>query len=114
MLRASSVLVVSALIGCGSAPAPKVVRLTKPDPHPLATWPWPGSAPEQVRKGVTRWFAQSDDGTSVELFRFDFKANPRLAFKIYDQDEDDSSPGDNTVDYFPRSVGHVTSHLNEK
>jgi hypothetical protein len=49
----------------------------------------------------------------MELFEFDFAANPRLHLELYDQDEDDANPHDDSADYFPRSVAQVTRHLNE-
>jgi hypothetical protein len=54
----------------------------------------------------------SPDGTELELLRFDFKSGHGLRFGIYDQDQDDSAPFDNKVDYFDHSVGWVTKHLN--
>jgi hypothetical protein len=87
----------------------------EPSPSPDAVWPWKRAVKTEARKGVTRWFVNSTaDGTDLELFEFDFSANPKLTFEIYDQDEDDSKPFDNRADYFPRGVGQVTKHLNEQ
>ena len=82
-------------------------------PNPAATWPWPEVKRSNPHSGVTRWFQTATDGTSLELFQFDFKENPHLRFEIYDQDEDDAKPFDNRVDYFEQGVGKVTQHLND-
>jgi hypothetical protein len=67
-------------------------------------------------RGVTHWLDRSSpDGTTLDLLRFDFRANPALRLEIYDQDEDDTHPGDNqAAGYYPRGVGQVTRHLNER
>jgi len=84
-------------------------------PSPSATWPWPNAEKSELRAGVTRWYDRSPaDGTTLELFQFDFAANPRLRFELYDQDEDDAVPFDNLADYFPFGVGHAVRHLNAK
>ncbi len=100
-----------AMMGCTKPPKihpPQVV------PHAAATWPWPGAKPDPLAKGMTRWFHMAADGSTLELFRFDFAVNPRLRFELYDQDQDDGKPFDNEADYFTRGVGQVTKHLNEQ
>jgi hypothetical protein len=81
----------------------------------MAVWPWPQAVVTHPHKGVARWSdASAQDGTVVELIRFDFRANPQLRFELYDQDEDDAVPFDNHADYYPRGVGQIVKHLNEK
>jgi len=93
----------------------KVILRTPPPPAPEATWPWPKVAVSHPFKGVTRWFDDAtEDGTTLELLRFDFKANPRLRFELYDQDEDDALPFNNQADYYDRGVGQVVKDLNGK
>jgi len=62
--------------------------------------------------GVSRWHTRSGDGTEIHLIEFDFAANPRLRFELYDQDEDDATPFDNRADYYPNGLGKVTKRLN--
>ena len=81
-------------------------------PSQLAVWPWPGAVKDVPHSGVTHWLARDGDGTAVELFDFDFKANPRLRLEIFDQDQDDARPFDNKVQYVPRGVGQITRQLN--
>lgn len=78
---------------------------------PYASWPWRDVQPEVLRPGVTHWLALAGDGTSVELFDFDFGANPRLRLELYDQDEDDARPFDDVVNYWPRGVDSIVRHL---
>jgi hypothetical protein len=85
-------------------------RLSRP--NAMATWPWPQAKESRPHPGVTRWVdTSSPDGTSLELFEFDFRKNPALRFELYDQDEDDARPLDNKVDYWSRGLGTVTRHL---
>lgn len=86
-----------------------------PPPAPLAVWPWPHATQATPSPGVTHWWdTSSPDGTALDLFEFDFAANPRLRLELYDQDEDDATPGDNRVDYWPQGVGQATRHLNAR
>ncbi len=63
-----------------------------PVPSPLATWPWPQAAQDTPHPGVTHWLDRSSpDGTVLDFFDFDLRANPHLRFEIYDQDQDDAS-----------------------
>jgi hypothetical protein len=48
------------------------------------------------------------------LIEFDFAANPRLRVGLYDQDEDDSTPGDGKVDCWPMGVVGAVRHLQEE
>jgi len=85
-----------------------------PVPDKSATWPWKDAVASSPFKGVSLWYVQStNDYTSLELYRFDFKTNPHLRFAIYDQDQDDNHPFDNQTDFFSHGVGWVTHHLNE-
>lgn len=100
--------------GCSAPPskAPPIVHGYVP--HPSATWPWPNAEESTPHRGVTHWIdATPTDGTTLDLIRFDFKANPNLRLEIYDQDQDDSSPFDNSADYYGRGVGAIVKHLNE-
>lgn len=81
-------------------------------PSALAAWPLPGARRETLRQGVTHTFAQGEDGTVVDFFDFDFGANPRLRWEIFDQDEDDAKPFDNRVLYWERNVARATKQLN--
>ncbi len=83
-------------------------------PSELARWPWPQVRPETVHQGVTHWLATQKDGTTCDLLRFDFNANPRLQFELYSQDQDDAKPWDNVVEWWPMGVGQATKHLNAK
>lgn len=84
-------------------------------PSPLATWPWKEATKDSTHAGVTHWFDRSSsDGTLLDLFDFDFVANPRLRLELYDQDEDDATPFDNNVEFWPRSVGQITRYLNAR
>jgi len=80
----------------------------------LATWPWPKATKETIHAGVTHWTASDADDTRVELFEFDFKANPALRLELFDQDQDDEKPFDNKVEYAPRGVSQITRQLNEE
>lgn len=102
-----------ALGGC-APPATRHVTTTPVRNHPSATWPWPGSTSEALTLGTSRWSCTADDGTTLELLRFDFSVNPRLRLELYDQDQDDAKPFDNETDYYPRGVGHVVRHLLEQ
>jgi hypothetical protein len=81
-------------------------------PSRLAVWPWRGARKSSPHRGVTHWLARDTDDTTVELFQFDFGANPHLRLELFDQDEDDDKPFDNRIDYDPRGVGQITRQLN--
>ncbi|RYG70728.1 hypothetical protein EON80_07090 [bacterium] len=83
-------------------------------PSPMATWPLPGAKTSVLRPGVTHTFARGSDGTDVDFLDFDFSANPKLRFEIFDQDEDDDKPLDNHVMYWDRNVARATKELNAK
>ncbi len=81
-------------------------------PHPMSTWPWQGAVKDILYPGVTHWYAYCHfDGTTLDLFEFDFGSNPRLRLELYDQDEDDDVPFDNKANYWHRGIGHVICHL---
>lgn len=110
--RLSSLLLAALLAGCGPAPTPPPPAKPAYVPHPNAVWPWPNSTEEDLGKGVHRWFTdKTEDGTTLDLLRFDFEENPRLRFELYDQDEDDAKPFDNSADYYGMGVGQVVRHL---
>src|SRR5690242_3790295 len=63
--------------------------------HPLASWPWPLTSLDKPHAGIVHWRDESSiDGTTLDLMEFDFVANPRLHLELYDQDQDDATPGD--------------------
>ena len=78
---------------------------------PDAVWPWPGAKTTIIAPGVTQISKISSDGTMLDFFDFDFGANPRLRWEIFDQDEDDAKPLDNRVDYWNRNVALATKGL---
>jgi hypothetical protein len=79
---------------------------------PHANWPWRQALKLSPYPGVTQWSDTTLDGTALYLLDFDFAANPNLRLELYDQDEDDAKPFDNSVAYWPRGVGRVTRDLN--
>ena len=94
---------------------PQAIAMRPPPvipPNPATIWPWPEVDPQRVSNGIDRWFWRSPDQSELELFRFDFKANPHLKCEIYDQDQDDEVPFDNFADFAPNGVGQVVRHLN--
>ena len=78
---------------------------------PDAVWPWSGAKTKTLAPGVTQTSKVSSDGTMLDLFDFDFGANPRLRWEIFDQDEDDAKPLDNHVSYWARNVAQMTRQL---
>ncbi|BCM93666.1 hypothetical protein IAD21_05557 [Abditibacteriota bacterium] len=81
-------------------------------PSELTHWPWPQAQVQNTYLGVTHWLARQKDGTTCDLLRFDFAANPRLQFELYSQDQDDAKPWDNVVEWWPMGVGQAVKHLN--
>ena len=116
MSRSSLILGVCLLLaGCAphapSAPPPTLP--TPPVPSTLAVWPWPRAVRDAPHAGVTHWLDNSSpDGTVLDFFDFDLGKNPGLRFEIYDQDQDDAKPFDDTADCWPHGVGWAASHLN--
>lgn len=108
------------LLSCHSAPPvspPSVPVLFggQKKAHPLAVFPLPNAMVTHPQKGVTRWQAQSSaDKTRLELYAFDFAANPGLHFEIFDQDEEDAQPFDNQARFWDRPVGKAVEELNQK
>ena len=85
------------------------------DGAPLARWPWPRAKLDQPARGVTHWIdSSSDDGTVCELIEFDFAANPKLRFAMFDGDSDDDKPWDNHCLYWNRGAAQMTRQLNGK
>ncbi len=79
-----------------------------------AVWPWPGAQTKTIALGVTQTTKITSDGTALDLFDFDFGANPRLRWEIFDQDEDDDTPLDNKVSYWKRNVARATKELDAR
>ncbi len=100
-----------AIAGCANPPKTITANPFSPAPQSDATWPWTDAALTNPRKGFERWQKISSDGTKLDLFAFDFSANPNLEFGLYDQDQHDDVPGDNGADYFPKSVIGVAREL---
>ncbi len=59
-------------------------------PSQGTVWPWPNARPETLRRGVTHRMTVLDDGTTLDLLRFDWKANPRLRLGLWDADVESS------------------------
>jgi len=95
-------------------PLPVMVGQAPDAPAPGAVWPWPQAVKDTPSRGVTHWLdTSSADGTVLDLFDFDFAANPRLRLEVYDQDQDDATPFDNkSYGYWRRGVGQAVGHLN--
>lgn len=108
----------AALLGLGllfghRALPPAPLPILPPRPASLAVWPWPKAVRDSPYPGVTHWLdTSSPDGAALDFFDFDLKANPHLHFEIYDQDQDDDRPFDDTADCWPHGVGWATYHLN--
>ena len=83
-------------------------------PAPDAVWPWKSGHVKTLAKGVTQTSKVATDGTLLDLWEFDFAANPRLRWEIFDQDEDDEKPFDNHVLYWNRNVARATKELEAK
>ncbi len=96
--------------GLNSAPRPGG-SATYMAAAPDTSWPWPGAKTKTLAAGVTQTSHVSSDGTMLDLFDFDFGANPRLRWEIFDQDEDDKKPLDNHVNYWDRNVALATKQL---
>jgi len=66
--------------------------------------------------GVEHWFDESSsDGTTLDLLSFDFAANPRLRFELFDSDLDAtkrSKSESNRFAYWNSGVGKVAKQLN--
>ena len=95
-------------------PLPLELGANPDQPAPLAIWPWPHALLDRPHAGVTHWFDRSSpDKTQIDLFDFDFVANPHLQFALYDQDEDDSHPFDDKAHPWAKGVAQAAKHLNE-
>lgn len=107
---------VSLAAGCGHAPPSKAsAKAMAPVANPDATWPWPSSKLEHLRSGVTRRVHPNPtDGSRIELIEFDFRANPKLRFEIYDQDHHDALPYDDRADFFDQNVAAITRELGKR
>lgn len=73
--------------------------LTAPSQNTM--WPWPNAKREQLRAGVSRWSSVLDDGTTLDLLEFDFRANPRLKFGLWDSDLNNSPDKNKPLNRFP-------------
>ena len=79
-----------------------------------AKWPWPNAKTDNPARGATHWLdASARDGTVCELIEFDFAANPKLQFRMFDQDSDDAKPWDNHCHYWKRGAAQMTRQLNQ-
>lgn len=100
--------------GCVSAPAPRRIAAFPTEPSRWATWPWPNAEKMDAYKGITRYRTVTDDGTELELFQVDFKINPKLRFRMYDQGRSGEEGDGSRVDYYDKGVGQVVRELGEK
>ena len=107
LLTGSSLLLAGLLLGCGK-PTPVVIEspLVEPPPHELASWPWSNEVLEDVARGARLNRTTGADGTACELYEFDFGVNPRFSLALYDQDQDDEKPFDNSAS-ITRTVDQV-------
>jgi len=114
----TSVLISGLLVGCSSVSyeKPKVKESTVlPQSIAETKWPWKNAQKETPLKGVTRiWLEKAEDGSSLDLYTFDFQANPNLSFGMYDQDEDDAVPFDNKADFFDRNAADIARHITDQ
>ena len=114
----TSVLISGLLVGCSSVSyeKPKVKESTVlPQTIAETKWPWKNAQEETPLKGVTRvWIEKAEDGSSLDLYTFDFKDNPNLSFGMYDQDEDDAAPFDNKADFFDRNAADIARHITDQ
>lgn len=95
-------------------PLPLALGAAPDAPAALAHWPWTEARFDRPHTGVGHWFDRSSpDGTQIDLFDFDFLANPHLKFGLYDQDEDDAQPFDDKAHPWPMSVAQASKHMNE-
>ncbi len=96
-----------------AGPLPLMLGADPDAPTALAGWPWRGAAFDRPHLGVAHWFDRSSpDGTQLDLFDFDFAANPGLRFGLYDQDEDDARPFDDHARPWAMGVAQAAKHLN--
>jgi len=97
-----------------AGPLPLALGAEPDAPAPLVRWPWRGASFGRPHPGVAHWLDESSpDGTRLDLFDFDFAANPRLQFGLYDQDEDDARPFDDHARPWAMGVAQAAKHLNE-
>jgi hypothetical protein len=118
LLAAACLTTVIVLAGCNRQAQPPVSNPPLPAarqdvPSALTSWPWPKARKETLHKGITHWVDRSSpDGTVLDLLEFDLAVNPTLRLELYDQDEDDAHPFDDSTDYYSQGVGWAVHHLN--
>lgn len=111
-------IAIPVLAGCGApehrqSGFPSRPAVYRTEASALARWPWTGARIEELHDGVRRWsFSSAEERTDLQLFRFDFAANPGLRLELFDQDEDDDRPFDNRTHFWKRGVGTIVRHLN--
>lgn len=112
-MTGASLLLLGGAIFFFVGPLPIRPGLAADAPATLTGTPWPEETEDAPHPGVTRWRSRPDgDGTLAELVCFDFAVNPGLRLEIYDQDEDDAKPFDNSVRFWDRGVMDAADHLN--
>ena len=87
--------------------------LTAPSEHTV--WPWTGAKSEVLRPGVTHWASVTNDGTTLDLLEFDFRANPRLRLGLWDSDLQ-TSPAkkpDNRFAYWRNGIATQAAAMNQ-
>lgn len=77
----------------------RYAALTAPSDNTM--WPWPNAKREILRRGVAHWASALDDGTTLDLLEFDFRANPRLRFGLWDSDLQNSPDVTKPLNRFP-------------
>ena len=119
MLKRNTLLIISGLAVGGVLGYLFVLPiLTSSSAHPdqsaeMAVWPWPDTKAEVLQPGVTHWLNKSSqDGSILDLLEFDFTKNPKLRLELYDQDQDDSTPGDSRSRFFEKGVAQAAAQLN--
>lgn len=59
-------------------------------PSQNTTWPWSDAKTETLHRGISHWTSTLNDGTTLDLLFFDWKANPRLRLGLWDADLESS------------------------
>jgi hypothetical protein len=86
-------------------------------PSQNTTWPWKNARRETLRRGVTHWTSQLDDGTTLDLLEFDWKTNPRLRLGLWDADLEsspDQSKPRNRFGYWQNGFASQAARMNAR
>lgn len=123
-------VLVAALLSCGCGQTDPAAVVARPSASAaaishdvpveqrsdLAEWPWRTAGVTNLGHGMTRYTAEDTrDGTTLTLLRFNTRAAPKLRFEIYDADEDDKTPNDDSVtDTSKLTAFQVFKHLQKR